>query len=473
MFAIESVRSRSLRFGCVLGCAACLALFALPAPAAKGLAGPEPRRARADSNGLFQEEIQQAVSKLRWRGERLPDDTIYAIALTGISWELAWGKEHLFSLAWGDIRKVAPQTKRSSRNQNALIEEIGRAYSGRDYRRAVDLATANFSPDEIGCLPTLKNAVGFSLLEMGQPERAFPILSAPFDPQRSQTDVSDLNIRFREGAFEAAQRARLPKEATAFALSLLLEPGNSRQIHQNALRYLERSGVDIEKVMLGIMQAPDRLRGLPNYTYAAADLLILRTSPRLLPLFRHLAESDDVYLRGRALIGLSILAHQTHPLGPAGWESRLISHPLREYGLSSGERRIIDEEIREGARSDKYRLRAASAVALGILGGEDVVPLLQKLAHDRAYVLSPQEKGNRSRRIFFPVRAAAAAALIRYGVRVETGEGEFSGRDLDRARQGGQDVSNDRSNLRREIYSQIIVSPVDAYLMLPSDTARR
>ena len=41
---------------------------------------------------------------LKWRGERLSDDTLYAIALTGASWETAWGKDPMFSLAWGKRR---------------------------------------------------------------------------------------------------------------------------------------------------------------------------------------------------------------------------------------------------------------------------------------------------------------------------------------------------------------------------------
>lgn len=432
------------------------------------------RTASRDVSDLFRDEMQQASTKLKWRGERLTEDTVYAIALTGLSWELAWGKEHLFSLAWGDMHKVASRGKHSSRDYNTLVGRVQRAYDDRDYRSAAETAAAYFAPEEIGCDPNLKGPVGYSLLALGQPERAFPVLAAPFEPARLESSVSEENRKYREAAFEAAQHAGLRKEAIAFALSLLLEPGtDAPNVHEPALRYLEGAGVDIDRVLLGVLQAPERLRGLPNYYYAAADLMLYRASPRLLPILLHLADSDDVYLRSRALVGLGILAYQPRSNDAPNWADKVILRPLRYTGLSAAERGLIDREIQEAAGSDKYRLRAAAALAAALVGSEDALPLLKKLAKDHAYVLAPTKPGSRERRIQFPVRMAAAAGLARYGIHVETGNGEFSGRDFDRARRGGQDVSNDRRNLRRDIASQIVVSPIDVATAAPMDTLRR
>ena len=66
-------------------------VFSLPAV--------EPYAAARETTRLFREELQQCDAKLNWRGERLADDTIYAAALTGLSWQAAWSKDHVFSLA--------------------------------------------------------------------------------------------------------------------------------------------------------------------------------------------------------------------------------------------------------------------------------------------------------------------------------------------------------------------------------------
>lgn len=440
-----------------------------------GLAAANAKRpgGAADAAAHFRDEMQQVTERLKWRGERLTEDTIYAAALTGLTWQTAWGKDHLFSLAWGDLRRVPTMGRRNRQSYGTMAADIQRAHDSGDYGRAVSVAFSNFTLEEIGCDVNLKLPVGLSLMVQGQPERAFPILSAPFEAPRA-ADVTTLNRRFREAAFEAAQRAHLTKDSIAFALSLLLEPATEdSSVNIGMLRFLERSGVDVDRVLLGILQAPERLRGLPAYTYAAADLLVYRASTRTLPLLLHLAESDDVYLRSRALLGLSVLAYQTHPVGPSEWEKRIVLRSLREYGLSASERRFIDQEVQQAAESDKYRLRATAALALGILGGEEAIPLLQKLARDRAYLLSPPEKGSKTRRILFPVRIAAAAALARYGIRAETGGGDFAGRDLDKARRGGQDVSHDRRNLRRDALSRITVSPLDGVLAPPVEPLRR
>jgi hypothetical protein len=128
-----------------------------------------------------------------------------------------------------------------------------------------------------------------------------------------------------------------------------------------------------------------------------------------------------------------------------------------------GERKLIAKEIREAADSDRYRLRVAAAQAAALVADDESLPLLQKLAKDRAYTLSPAERDKRApRRLVFPVREAAAAGLARYGIQVDPGGGEFAGKALDKARRGGDDQTNDRRNLRRDAACQIAITPLDS-----------
>src|SRR5579871_2686855 len=92
-------------------------------PGAPATRFADTRKTTREITRLFGEEVQQATTKLKWHGERLTEDTIYAIALTGVSWEPAWGKDHLFSLAWGDLHKVPTLGKRK-RDYSALVTEI-------------------------------------------------------------------------------------------------------------------------------------------------------------------------------------------------------------------------------------------------------------------------------------------------------------------------------------------------------------
>jgi hypothetical protein len=421
--------------------------------------------------GLFRDEIQRAPAKLKWHGERLSDDTLYAAALTGASWELAWGREPMFSLAWGDFRKSPALARQEAQNYIALVHDVQRLYEQMQYRQAVQKALASFTLDQIGCDAFLKEPVGMSFMALGQPEQAFPIFAAPFEPPHTAVSVALLNRRFREAALDAAQHAGLTREAVAFALSLLLDPGSDeQQVHMPALAFLEAQGVEVDRVLLGVLGAPEHLPRLPAYAYAAADLLTYRVSPRLIPVLLHLANSDDVHLRSRALLGLGIVAYQARPEDPADWAPKVALTPLREYGLSAAQRKMIEKELREGVASDKYRVRASAALAIALAAPDDAEALLQKLAKDRDYVLStpPGAPANtRVRRIEYPVRLAAAAALARFGVKTDPAGGDLDGKALDVARRGGQDCTNDHRNLRKDMASQIAVSPLDPYITGP------
>ncbi len=427
------------------------------------------RRTSHDLDRLFSEEMKMASVKLKWHGERLTEDTIYAVALTGASWESAWGKETMFSLAWGDIKKVQQLAHHSARSRETAIVEINSLYQAKQYRKVVNTAGASFSQDEIGCDQNLKEYVGSSQMALGQPEQAFPIFAAPFESPSSEPKSSEHNRRFRLAALEAAISAGLKKEAVAFSLSLLLDPdADAPKPDQKQIEYLERSGVDIDRVMLGIMQAPEKLRGLPSYYYAAADMLAYRASPRLFPFLLQLADSSDVYLRGRAIVGLGIVAHQVRPSDGQNWWDRMVYGTPREFGISSGERKLVDREIKEGASSDKYRLRTAAALAMGLIGDTDYLPLLQKLTKDKAYVLinDVQEK-SKARNIMYPVRMAAAASLARFGTIFDAGGGQLSGKDLDKAKRGGSDETNDHRNLRKDVASILTITPLDITLNVP------
>jgi len=462
----------SILFTLVSSC--CCAVWTTRSNASPLLAQARQDRTLPEITTLFRDEIMQAEQKMHWHGERLSDDTLYALAVTGISWEIAWNKDHPFSLTWGEYSKAPRLNGQSSKNDMGYIEEVRRAYERRDYRRVVDTASAHFTLEQIGCDPTLKEAVGKSLMTMGQSEQAFPVFAAPCTPNLSPLENARANRRFREAALEAARQAGLKREVVAFSLSLLLEPGPDKpNVDVERIKALENMGVDIDRVVLGILQSPNRLRGLPAYTYAAADLLTYRTSPRLLPFLIRLADNDDVYIRSRAVTGLGIVAYHARPNDPDGWAPRLLDVPLRETSVSASLRKLIDREVKEALNSDRYRIRIAGIVALTLIGEDDSVPILQRLAKDRTYILTaPNGERDKSRHLFFPVWAAAAAGLNRFGMKVEVGGGDLRGKDLDRERRGGRDETNDRRNLRRDIVSQLALSPFDVPVPLAEETPR-
>lgn len=443
-----------------------------PPGSASPLSPQESVGKKREVSPLFRDEIAEAAQKMHWRGERLSDDTLYALAMTGVSWEIAWNHEHPFSLAWGVYSRAPQLNGQSEKNSPEFIAEVLRAYERHDYRRVVDTADAHFTLEQIGCETTLKEAVGKSLMAMGRWEQAFPVFASPFAPGLDTLETARSNRRFRESALDAASKAGLKREMVALTLSLLLEPGpNASGVDTERLKALDAMGVDTDRVLLGILQSPAKLRGLPVYTYIAADLLTYRASARLLPFLIRLAENDDVYLRSRAVTGLGILAYHPRATDAGDWSRRLIDVPLHENSVSSSERKLIDRAVKAALSSDRYRVRTAGIVALTLLGDDESHSLLQRLTKDPAYILSFQKgEHNRTGRLFFPVRAAAAAGLRRFGTSVEIGGGEMSGKELDRAKRGGKDETNDRRNLRRDIVSQLELSPFDVPAPLAEET---
>ncbi len=421
---------------------------------------------------LFREEMQQASARLHWRGEALSDNTVYAIALTGLSWESGWGRERLFSLAETEPNRGKPAKVTPDRRLAQDAAEVRDAFNRRDYRQAVRAANAHFSLDEISRDPDLKEWVGLSLMQLNQPEQAFPLFVSQFDPPRSGS-VPELNRKFRVMALESAQRAGLRREAIVFGLSLLLEPGTSpRKLDEKMLRTLEDQGVDIERVMIGILEAPERLRGLPAYYYAAADILTARANPRLLPFMAHLAVSDDGYLRSRALISLGAIAYRGRPTDPQGWASATNPLQLRESGISAGQRTMIAQALEAGAKSDRFRVRAGAALGLALAGDDADLDLLLRLSQDKAYILTAAD-GARARVLSFPVRVAANVGLARFGRAVDLPAGPMTGKDLERARRGGRDESGSRGGLRRDTAGGLEISALDSIVVPPVETQSR
>lgn len=257
---------------------------------------------------------------------------------------------------------------------------------------------------------------------------------------------ADAEERFR--AFTRLRSTGRKREAFAFALSLLLDPPASQAGWVAANEYLAPYGDDVDHALAGVLQAPEKLPLLPAYQYAAMDSLTRRASARMLPLFLTLAESSDRYLRSRAVAALGIVAYQPGPNRDV--TPGLLAAP-RENSISAVQTRLIMDAVESAANDKNWRVRAAAALALGLMRSEEDLPLLEKLSRDRAYI----SMGSKSDRVVaFPVRAQAAASLARFGKDVPVPI-RATGRDADRATRGGQNVTKDHSDIRRDQTSRI------------------
>ena len=316
---------------------------------------------------LFRDEVVSAEKKLRWTGGDLSDETLLAIAFTGLSWDPASAGSPLFKRA------------------------------------------------------------------------------------RSETSFTDAASRSR--GLEEAREGGRHKIAGPFAFSLVLEPGAlPHSAWKAAYDYLDHYDTDFDAALVGILQAPPKLPLLPEYLYSAMDLLVLRSSPRLIPLFITVANSEDAYLRSRAVAGIGIAAYRARPEAESRYPGLPV--PLREYSISAAQRRIISDLLHRAADDSSHRVRAAAALALGLSGDDSELPLLEKLVKDRSYIsLATANKGER--RIVLPVRAQAALSMARFGRSFEAGGGVFSGEALKRAVRGGKDVTRDQTGLRRHLLGRV------------------
>jgi hypothetical protein len=270
---------------------------------------------------------------------------------------------------------------------------------------------------------------------------------------RGKTGAAFANSVDRLKGFQEAQAAGRHKIAAPFALSLVLDPGTlDRAAWKRAFDYLDQFGEDFDAALVGVMQAPAKMEPLPEYLYAATDALVLRASPRLIPLFLTLADSDDAYLHSRAVAGIGIAAYRAREGAESTYPGIQIA--LKEASISAAQRRIIAETLQRASEDPSYRVRAAAAMAIGLIGEDSDLPLLEKLAKDRAYLsIAAPPKG--SREIIFPVRMQAAASLARFGKKIDSGGGILSGQQLRKATRGARDVTRDHSGLHRELLGRV------------------
>jgi HEAT repeat protein len=267
------------------------------------------------------------------------------------------------------------------------------------------------------------------------------------------------NARFgdpagRAHAFRRATQAGPVKEAFAFALSLVLDrPEKDDTTWKAAYDHLDAYGPDFDRALIGVLQAPEKAPVLPHYQYAAMDALVLRAAPRLLPLFLALAESDDRYLRSRAVVGLGVIGYRRVPGAAETIEG--FSVPVREYGISAVQQQMIAEAVRKASEDGNYRVRAAAALALGLIGGAEEQARLQKFAKDKAYRSLGVGGDKRAREVEFPVRWQAMKSLARFGEDkvakwTDFGRGSYPVRDAGKLTRGGKDVTKDQDGLRKD-----------------------
>jgi hypothetical protein len=310
-----------------------------------------------DAADLFRDEVVDAPAKLKWRGPDLSDETRFAVAASGLSWQPLWGATQL----------------------------IHKGKKGFTYGDSV--ARAN--------------------------------------------------------SFTFARRSNAHKEAFAFALSVVLDPpANDAMVWSAAFEYLAGFGDDFDKALVGVLHAPDRLPLLSTLQYSAAEVLVRRSSPRLLPQFLMLAESEDAFLRSRAVTVLGIIGFRS--TGAERDSVDGLGLTLRELGISARQQAMIAESLRQAADDKNYRVREAAAFALGLAGGEEDLPRLEKLSRDPAYIMTGAGPKD-SRPCIFPVRHQAAQSLRRLGKQANV-ESVFKGK-LPR---GSKNVTNDQNGIRKD-----------------------
>jgi hypothetical protein len=107
---------------------------------------------------------------------------------------------------------------------------------------------------------------------------------------------------------------------------------------------------------------------------------------------------------------------------------------------------MVAQALERAASDRSVRVRAAAAMALGLAGGEDEMPTLERLLQDPACLRS----GGKGRAMLvFPVRSQAADALADLGREQAPVGGVFEGAELKRALRGTIDVSRELAPGRR------------------------
>ena len=250
---------------------------------------------------------------------------------------------------------------------------------------------------------------------------------------------------------QAASAAADARTEFAFALSLILDPAPDRTKATHAMQIVSRYGDGLDLALMGIIGAPDNVPLLSRLQYAAADALVWRYDTRHTQFWLALTDSADTYLRSRAVAALGLIAYtEGDRRGSGRGPLQRLLLPVRESPISAAQRLMFSEILLRSAGHKSYRVRAAAAFALGLVGGDKAHSRLIQLAKDRAYVITSAGPGG-MRTVAFPVRDAAAAALRRYGVVVRPSGGTFNLRDFRTATRGCWDVTRDTRGMKKDL----------------------
>ncbi len=420
--------------------------------------------ARADGsvNSLFAADFAQAPKLLHY-GRPLSDDSLYALTVTGASWEQCWGPQTLFYMGWLN----GGQNRLTGKDVNQRLKAVERALTDRDYQSIPSLSSG-FTTLQISANPTLKLADGLALLRTGDPSGAFNILATPYHTIGRQDPA--LDYRFRSLAYQAAVKSGHIRSAISFGLSLVLQPKPVTlpavpRLPQDVVSFLRDQGIDLERVALGILETPTGLRHMDYYTYAAADLICLKPTPDLLPVLFSMLHTGDTYLRARGIVALGSVDYHPTTRGD-NWTRNILPDRQVNYGLSADQQNAIESTARQFLRDSNWRLRAAGCLALAFIGGDENHRLLDTMVNDKAYVLGPPDRSG-MRWLTFPVRVAADTALTRWQEQVTPGGGMVDRNSLARETRGCTNVTGDTSGLRGTFASVIAVSPADTVLPRP------
>ncbi|MGC8669326.1 MAG: hypothetical protein ACP5VE_14560 [Chthonomonadales bacterium] len=250
----------------------------------------------------------------------------------------------------------------------------------------------------------------------------------------------------RLAGYLAAKQSDDNKLAIPYALSIALDPDDlGRAMWTDIRSYLGSFDEDYDDILMGIEEAPRDLPLLSLYQYAAADLLVRRASPQLIPFLLTMASSGDAYLRSRAVAALGIAAYD--PATGPFWFGDI---PIKARSISANQRRMVTYTLRRATTDGNYRVRAAAAFAMGLAGGQGDIPFLEMLTGDPAFTLVSSEYGRRT--YIYPVRKEAVEALSRLGKRVsciDTVSGDTR-EEVSAYLKGGRDVTHDTSGMRKD-----------------------
>ena len=248
----------------------------------------------------------------------------------------------------------------------------------------------------------------------------------------------------RAAAFRDARSAGVERAAAAFGLSLLLDPpAQDRAACADALEYLGRFGEGLDEVLAGVLSAPDDLPILGGLKPSAADAVVQRAKPRSAAVLLALADADDPYLRSSGVAALGMLLNRDAALEtPAS-----LRFAPRPYEVSAVIRARLIDRVLKAAGDRDFRVQAAAALALGLAADRDLIQPVDRLLHDRRYIVAASDEPGR-RRIMFPVAAAAAEAMARFGRTVPVPGGDLTAAEAKRVIRGCRDITRDAAKLR-------------------------